>query len=110
MERTYFCDLLVTGRPLTWSLIVYSGAYVVASMGYPANIIGLIKQLYGQQKAAVRTSHGLTGWFTIEQGVHQGCILSPHLFNIYSEQIMRNALDGFVGSVNVGGRTISNLR
>ena len=49
-------------------------------------------------------------WFTVEQGVRQGCILSPHLFNIYSEQIMRNALDGFVGSVKVGGRTISNLR
>ena len=83
---------------------------VMASMGYPAHIIDLLKQLYGQQKAAVRTSHGLTDWFTVEQGVRQGCILSPHLFNIYSEQIMRNALDGFVGSVKVGGRTISNLR
>ena len=83
---------------------------VMANMGYPAHIIHLIKQLYGQQKAAVKTSHGLTDWFTIEQGVRQGCILSPHLFNIYSEQIMRNALDGFVGSVKVSGRTISNLR
>ena len=69
---------------------------VMANMGYPAYIIHLIKQLYGQQKAAVRTSHGLSDWFTIEQGVRQGCILSPHLFNIYSEQILRNALDGLL--------------
>ena len=83
---------------------------VLASMGYPAHISDLIKQFYEQQKAAVRTSHGLTEWFTSEQGVRQGCIISPHSFNVYSEQIMRNAVDGFVGSVKIGGRTISNLK
>ena len=82
----------------------------MASMRYLTHIIELIKQLCSQQKAAVRASHSLTDWITVEQGVHKGCILSPHLFNIYSEQIMRNALDDFVGSVKVGGRTISNLR
>ena len=83
---------------------------IMASMGYPAHIIHLIKQLFGQQKAAIRTSYGPKDWFAIEQGVRQGCIPSPHLFNIYWEKIMKNALDRFVGSVNVGGRTISNLR
>ena len=83
---------------------------VMANMGHPTHIIELIKQLYSQQQAAVRTSHGLTDWFTVEQGVHQGCIHSSYLFNIYPGQIMRNALDDFVGSVKVGGRTIFNLR
>ena len=62
------------------------------------------------QKATVRTGYGLTDWFRIEQGVRQGCILSPFLFNIYSESIIRASLDGFEGSVKVGGRTVTNLR
>ena len=79
-------------------------------MGFSGHIIYLIKSLHNKQKAVVRTTHGLTDWFDIEQGVHQGCILSPHLFNIYSEQIMRNALDDFTGSVRIGDRTITSLR
>ena len=74
------------------------------------HIIQLIKALYDQQKAAVRTSYGLTNWFEIEQGVRQGCIISPHLFNLYVEDIMRNALDGSEGSIAVGGRKVTNLR
>ena len=78
--------------------------YVMKNLGFPIHIIQLIKALYDQQKAAVRTSYGLTNWFEIEQGVREGCIISPHLFNIYVEDIMRNALDGFEGSIAVGGR------
>jgi len=78
---------------------------VVASMGYPAHIIHLIKQLRGPQKAAVRTSHGLTCWFKIEQGVRQGSMLSLHLLNIYSEQTIRNALDGLL----VASRSVVEL-
>ena len=66
--------------------------------------------MYEEQKVAIRKSYGLTEWFGIGQGVRQGCILSPHLFNIYSETIMRNALEDFEGSITVGGRPITNLR
>ena len=72
-------------------------------MGFPMHIIVLLKNLYNQQKAAVRTVYGMTEWFEIEQGVRQGCILSPHLFNFYSERIMRNALENFEGSIKIVG-------
>ena len=58
----------------------------------------------------MRTSYGLTYWFEIEQGVRQGCIISPHVLNIYVEDIMRNAQDGFEGSIAFGGRKVTNLR
>ena len=79
-------------------------------MNFPKHIIQLIKAMYDQQQAAVRTTYGLTEWFEVNQGVRQGCILWPHLFNIYSETIMRNALENYEGTVNVGGYKISNLR
>ena len=79
-------------------------------IGFSSHIIDIIKTLHNKQRAAVRTTYGLTDWFDIEQGVRQGCILSPHLSNIYSEQIMRNALEDFTGGVRIGGRVITNLR
>ena len=79
-------------------------------MGFSTHIVLMLKSLYDQQRAAVRTAYGLTDWFKIEQGVRQGCILSPHLFNIYSETIMRNALDNFEGDVTIGGHRVTNLR
>jgi len=72
-------------------------------MGLSLYIIDLIKSLYSKQKASVRSTHGLTDWFDIEQGARQGCILSPHLFNIHSEQVMRNALEDFTKGVRIGG-------
>ena len=60
-------------------------------MGIPDHIICLLKNLYAGQEARVRTGHGMTEWFQISKGVHQGCILSLCLFNIYAEHIMRNA-------------------
>ena len=60
-------------------------------MGIPAHLACLLKYLYAGQKATVRTGHGTTDWFQIGKGVHQGCILSPCLFNFYAEYIMRNA-------------------
>ena len=82
----------------------------MARMGFPSHIIELIKNLYHHQEATVRTSNGNTEWFGIGRGVRQGCILSPNLFNIYSEDIMRKALEGFKGGVKFGGKKIMNLR
>ena len=60
-------------------------------MGIPDHLTCLLRNLYAGQEATVRTGHGTTDWFQIGKGVHQGCILSPCLFNIYAEYIMRNA-------------------
>ena len=80
-------------------------------MGIPDHIICLLKNLYAGQEARVRTGHGMTEWFQISKGVHQGCILSLCLFNIYAEHIMRNAgLDEAQAGINIAGRSINNLR
>ena len=60
-------------------------------MGIPDHLTCLVRNLYAGQEATVRTGHGKTDWFQIGKGVHQGCILSPCLFNLYAEYIMRNA-------------------
>ena len=67
--------------------------------------------LYAGQEATVRTAHGTTDWFQIGKGVNQGCILSPYLFNLYAEDIMRNAgLDEAQARIKTAGRNINNLR
>ena len=79
-------------------------------MGMPNHLTGLLGNLYAGQEATVRTGHG-TDWFQIEKGVHQGCILSPCLFNFYAEYIMRNAgLDEAKAEIKIAGRNINNLR
>ena len=60
-------------------------------MGIPDHLTCLLRNLYADQEATVRTGHGITDWFQIGKGVRQGCILSPCLFNLYAEYIMRNA-------------------
>ena len=79
-------------------------------MGFSDHITKIIRSLYLNQEATVRTESGDSEWFSIGQGVRQGCILSPYLFNIYAEYIMRRALDGVTGHVSIGGRKITNLR
>ena len=70
----------------------------------------LLRNLYAGQEATVRTGHG-TDWFPIGKGVHQGCILSPCLFNLYAEYIMRNAgLEEAQAGIKIAGRNISSLR
>ena len=64
---------------------------ILQEMGIPDHLTCLLRNLYAGQKATVRTGHGTTDWFQIGKGVPQGCILSPHLFNLYAEYIMRNA-------------------
>ena len=60
-------------------------------MGIPDHLTCLLRNLYAGQEATVRTGHGTTDWSQIGKGVHQGCVLSPYLFNLYAEYIMRNA-------------------
>ena len=64
---------------------------IVKEMGIPDHLPCLLRNLYAGQEATVRTGHGTTGWFQIGKGICQGCILSPCLFNLYAEYIMRNA-------------------
>ena len=71
----------------------------------------LLRNLYAGQEATVRTGHETTDWFQIGKGVRQGCILSPCLFNLYAEYIMRNAgLDEAQTGIKISGRNINNLR
>ena len=71
----------------------------------------LLRNLYTSQEATVRTGHGTTDWFQIRKGVHQGCILSPCLFNLYEEYIMRNAgLEEAQDGIKTDGRNINNLK
>ena len=80
-------------------------------MGIPDHLICLLRNLYAGQEATVRTGHGTTDWFQIGKVVHQGCILSLCLFNLYAEYIMRNAgLEETQAGVKIAGRTINNLR
>ena len=80
-------------------------------MGIPDHLICLLRNLYAGQEATVRTGHGTTDWFQIGKGVHQGCILSPCLFNFYAEYIMRNAgLEEAQAGIKIAGRIINNLR
>ena len=74
-------------------------------MGVPDHLTCLLRNLYASQEATVRTEHGTMDWFKIGKGVHQGCILSPCLFNFYAENIMRNArLDKSQAGIKIGGR------
>ncbi|KAF7251811.1 Craniofacial development protein 2 [Varanus komodoensis] len=83
---------------------------VLKEMGVPDHLICLLRNLYVGQEATVRTGHGTTDWFKIEKGVSQGCILSPGLFNLYAEHIMRKAgLDESPVGIKIAGRNINNL-
>ena len=84
---------------------------ILQETGIPDHLNCLLRNLYGGQEATVRTGHGTTDWFQIGKRVHQGCILSPCLFNFYAEYIMRNAgLDEAQAGIKIAGRNINNLR
>ena len=84
---------------------------ILKEMGIPDHLICLLRNLYAGQEATVRTGHGTTDLFQIKKGVHQGCILSPCLFNLYGEYIMRNAgLEETQAEIKIAGRNINNLR
>ena len=84
---------------------------ILKEIGIPDHLTCLLRNLYAGQEATVRTRHGITGWFQIGKGVCKGCILSPCLFNLYAEYIMRNAgLDEAQAGIKIAGRNSNNLR
>ncbi|KAB0338870.1 hypothetical protein FD754_024284 [Muntiacus muntjak] len=84
---------------------------ILKEMGIPDHLTCLLRNLYAGQEATVRTGHGTTDWFQIGKTVRQGCILSPCLFNLYAEYIMRNAgLEEAQAGIKIAGKNINNLR
>ena len=84
---------------------------ILKEMGIPEHLTCLLKNLHAGQEATVITGHGTTDWFKIGSGVHQDCTLSPCLFNLHAEYIMRNAgLDEAQAGIKMAGRNIKNLR
>ena len=80
-------------------------------MGIPDHLTCLLRNMYAGQEPTVRTGHGTTDWFQIRKGVHQGCILSSCLFNLYAEYIMRSAgLEETKAGIKIAGRNINNVR
>jgi len=110
-----------SSRETSFSAIDYAKAFdcvdhnklwkILKAMGIPDHLTCLLRNLYADQEATVRTGHGTTDWFQIGKGVCQGCILSLCLFNLYAEYIMRNAgLEETQAGIKISGRNINNLR
>ena len=105
-RKTYISALLTMPKPLAspklWEIL--------KEMGMPDHLTCLLRNLYAGQKATVRTGHGPTDWFQLGKGVHQGCILSPCLFNFYAEYLMRNTgLIEAQAGLKIAGRNSNNL-
>ena len=84
---------------------------ILKEMRIPDHLTCLLRNLYAGQEAIVRSGHGTTDWFQIGKGVCQGCILSPCLFNLYAEYIMRKSeLDKAQAGIKIAGRNSNNLR
>ena len=84
---------------------------ILKEIGIPDHLTCLLRNLYAGQEATVRTGYRTTDWFQTRKGVRQGCILSPCLFNLYAEYIMRNAgLEETLAGIKIAGRNINNLR
>ena len=84
---------------------------ILQEMGIPKHLTCLLRNLYAGQEATVRSGHGTTDWFQMGKGVRQGCVLSPCLFNLYAEYIMRDSgLEEAQAGIKIAGRNIKNLR
>ena len=108
-EKHYFC---FTDYTKAFDCVDHNKLWkILKEMGVPAHLICLLRNLYAGQEATVRTGHGTTDWFQIGKGVHQGCLLSPCLFNLYAEYIMRNAgLEEAKAGIKIAGRNINSFR
>ena len=84
--------------------------FTMLEMGFPPHLVEILRNLYRQQMAAVRTAGIVSSWFQIKKGVRQGCVISPCLFNILAEMVMRRVLEDWKGGFRIGGMTINNLR
>ena len=109
-KKTSTSALLTMPKPLTvWTTTKLWK--ILQEMGIPDHLTCLLRNLYAGQEATVRTGHGTTDWFQVGKGVRQGCILSPCLFNLYAEYLMRNAgLEETQAGIKIAGRNINNLR
>ena len=95
-------------KPLT--VQITTNWKILKEMGIPDHLTCLLRTLYAGQEATVRTGHGSTDWFQIRKGARQGCLLSPCLFNVYGEYIMRNAgLEEAHAEIKSANRNINNL-
>ena len=109
-SRKIFTSVSLTmPKPLTvWNNKLWK---ILKEMGIPDHLTCLLRNLYTGQESTVRTGHGTTNWFQIGKGVRQGCVLSPCLFNLYAEYIMRNAeLDEAQARITIAGRNINHLK
>ena len=108
-EKRYFCFV---DYDKAFDCVDHSKLWkILKVIGIPDHLTWLLRNLYAGQEATIRTVHGTTDWFQIGKGVHQGCTLSPCLFNLYAEYIMRNAgLEETQAGIKIAGRNINNLR
>ena len=108
MKNIYFC---IIDYAKAFDCVDHNKLWKILRDGKPDLLIYLLRNLYAGQEATVRTGHGTTDWFQIGKGVHQGCILSPCLFNFYAEYIMRNiGLDEAQAGIKIAEKSINNLR
>ena len=109
-RKTSISSLLTMPKPLTVWITINSGKFW-KRWEYQTTWPHSWENMYAGQEATDRTGHGTTDWFQIGKGVHQGCLLSPCLFNLYAEYIMRSAgLDEAQAGIKIAGRNINNLR
>ena len=108
-KNIYFCSI---DYAKAFDCVDHSKLWkILKEMGIPYHLTCLLRNLYAGQEATVRTGHGTTDWFQIGKGVQQGCILSPCLFNVYAEYIMRNTgLEKSQAGIKIAERNINNLR
>ena len=108
-QRIYFCFI---DYAKAFECVDHNKLWkILKEMGIPDHLTCLLRNLYAGQEATVRTGHGTTDWFQTGKGVCQGCILSPCLFNLYAEYILRNArLDEAQTEIKIARRNINNLR
>ena len=107
-KNIYFCFI---DYAKAFDCVDHNKLWKIQEMGIPDHLTFLLRNLYAGQETTVRTKHGATDWFQTRKGVHQGCILSPCLFNLYAEYITRIAgLDEAQAGIKMAGRNINNLR